>query len=56
MSGSALNYYLFLNGTAPEHGSRKFSQKFVTSYQLKRHFIPQELNLVITFKPRKCYP
>jgi hypothetical protein len=27
MSGSALNYYLFLNGTTPEHGSRKFPQK-----------------------------
>jgi hypothetical protein len=52
----ALLYYLFLNGADPEHGCRKFLQKFVTSYQSKRHYNPQELNLVITFKPRKYYP
>ena len=56
MSDSALNYCLFLNGTDPEHGGRTFLQKFVTSYQSKRHYIPQKLNLVITFKPRKYYP
>jgi hypothetical protein len=52
----ALLFYLFSNGADPEHGSRKFLQKLVTYYQSKRHYIPQELNLVITFKPRKYYP
>lgn len=41
-----------MNGTDPEHGGRIFLQKSVTSYHSKRHYIPQEFNLVITFKPR----
>lgn len=45
-----------MNGTDPEHGGRIFLQKFVTSYQPKHHYIPQELNFIITFKSRNYYP